>query len=268
VVARHRRHTGRPPTAAAPPAGRETIELPTTPASQDSAVRETGELPATEKAPKGHRSITSQLLELPLLIIIAFGIAVLIKIFLVQAFFIPSASMVPTLRVGDRVLVEKLGYRFGDPERGQVIVFERFLGGRTPPDLPWQEDARNFIRELFGLPTGTQQDFIKRIVGVGGDVISYSGKPRRLVVNGTRIDEPYVARGVDRSSGTITPDNCRSMRLRPVSNGCRVPVGTVFVMGDNRSNSQDSRFFGPVGEGQIVGRAFVVIWPPKDFGGI
>ncbi len=226
-----------------------------------------GEKKAKKSAEKKNRksSVLKQVAELPLLILLAFAIAVVIKIFLVQAFFIPSASMNPTLVRGDRVLVEKLGYRFGEPQRGQVIVFAQDAA-RRPPDLPWSEDARNFFRELLGLPTGEETDFIKRIVAVGGDVVSYDGNRRKLIVNGERIDEPYIKGGVDTGSTKIIADNCRSMELKRQRNGCRVPAGMVFVMGDNRSNSMDSRVFGPVEEDEIIGRAWLIIWPPRDFG--
>jgi signal peptidase I len=216
------------------------------------------------KKPKSN-SVLKQVAELPILIVLAFAIAVIIKIFLVQAFFIPSASMNPTLVRGDRVLVEKVGYRFGEPRRGQVIVFAQETAGEAP-DLPWSEDVRNFFRELLGLPTGEETDFIKRVVAVGGDIISYQGNDRRLVVNGERIDEPYIRGGRDNGSTKITPANCKGMQLEARKDGCRVPAGTVFVMGDNRSNSLDSRVFGPVDESEIVGRAWLVIWPPEDFG--
>lgn len=221
------------------------------------------EEPAKKKTKKN--GLLRQVAELPMLIVLAFAIAVVIKIFLVQAFFIPSASMNPTLVRGDRVLVEKIGYRIGEPKRGQVIVFAQETAGEAP-DLPWSEDVRNFFRELLGLPTGEETDFIKRVVAVGGDVITYQGNSRKLVVNGDRVDEPYIRGGQDTGSTKITTANCKPMRLEVSDEGCRVPAGTVFVMGDNRSNSMDSRVFGPVEEDEIVGRAWLIIWPPEDFG--
>lgn len=220
-----------------------------------------------ERPPKKSKanSLLRQVAELPVLIVLAFGIAVIIKVFLVQAFFIPSASMNPTLVRGDRVLVEKIGYRIGEPKRGHVIVFAQETAGEAP-DLPWSEDVRNFFRELIGLPTGEETDFIKRVVAVGGDVISYQGNSRKLVVNGERVEEPYIKGGQDTASTKISRANCKSMHLEAEDDGCRVPAGTVFVMGDNRGNSMDSRVFGPVEEGEIVGRAWIIIWPPEDFG--
>jgi signal peptidase I len=211
--------------------------------------------------------IVGQVAELPILILIAFLIAVVIKTFLVQAFYIPSESMKPTLKVGDRVLVEKVSYLLGRPSQGDVVVFARNVFGKNRPDVPWYRDVQNYVRELLGLPTGSEEDYIKRVVGVGGDVISYQGSPRQLVVNGEEIEESYL-KGEDRSSSTIGPNNCKRYDLTIEGDGCRVPAGRVFVMGDNRSNSADSRSIGPVDEDKVVGRAFVVIWPISSFGGL
>jgi signal peptidase I len=214
---------------------------------------------------KKKRSWLRHVAELPVLILIAFLIAIVIKTFLVQAFFIPSGSMIPTLHVGDRVLVEKVSYRFGGPRRGQVVVFEKDVFGE-PPELPWHDDARNFVRELLGLPTGIEEDYIKRVVAVGGDTIRYYGQPRRLFVNGTDVGQGYVNRGQDRSSPTITAQDCKRLQMQIDGGGCVVPAGKVFVMGDNRGNSEDSRILGPIDEDKIVGHAFLVIWPPRDIG--
>jgi len=201
-----------------------------------------------------------------MLVLIAFGIAIIIKTFLIQAFFIPSKSMLPALRVGDRVLVEKISYRLHDPRRGDVVVFEKSVFGKAP-DLPWYQDARNYLRELLGLPTGGE-DYIKRVVAVAGDTIRYVGTPRRLIVNGSDVDLSYVKGGNDRFSSTITSNDCKRLEMEAVDDGCRVPAGRIFVMGDNRANSEDSRILGPVDKDRVVGRAFVVIWPPADFGSL
>lgn len=228
--------------------------------------------PATKrksrKRPKKKRSLLGQVVEVPVLIGIAFVVALVIKIFLVQAFFIPSGSMIPTLHKGDRVLVEKVTYRFSSPDAGDVIVFIKDNQAPGAPEPGLGERASNFFRELLGLPTTTTEDYIKRIVGVGGDVISYDGKPRVLTVNGNEVKEPYIKDGVDRSSTTITSDNCKVLRLAEAPGGCRVPAGSVFVMGDNRSNSQDSRFIGPIDRDKIVGRAFTLIWPFDHWSGL
>lgn len=203
-----------------------------------------------------------------MLVLFALVIAVVIKTFVAQAFFIPSGSMVPTLRVGDRVLVEKVTYRFGEPRRGQVVVFAKDVFGSEELDLPWWDDARVYVRELLGLPSGRQEDYIKRIVAVSGDVLRYAGTPRRLEINGQVVEEPYIRGGVDRASPPVTRKTCARLDMEAMGKGCLVPAGRVFVMGDNRSHSEDSRFLGPIGEDKIVGRAFAIMWPPADVGGL
>jgi signal peptidase I len=103
-------------------------------------------------------------------------------------------------------------------------------------------------------------------VAVGGDQVRYSGTPRRLVVNGDEIDEPYIRGRADRASPTLTERDCRRLEMEAADEGCLVPEDSVFVMGDNRGDSQDSRFFGPIREEDIIGKAFVIIWPIKDLG--
>jgi signal peptidase I len=219
-----------------------------------------------DAASKKKKGFLGHLSELPLLILFALVVAILIKTFLIQAFFIPSGSMLPTLQIGDRVLVEKVSYVFGTPKRGQVVVFEKSVFG-SDEEVPWYLDARNFLRELLGLPTGAEEDYIKRIVAIGGDVISYEGTPRKLVVNGDVVDEPFLRRK-DRSSPTLTERDCKRLKMDKSGDGCLVPAGRVFVMGDNRPNSEDSRVLGPIAEDKIVGHAFLILWPPGDFGGL
>ena len=197
--------------------------------------------------PKKHRSFWR---ELPVLIVIAFVAALLIKTFLLQAFYIPSPSMEPTLVLGDRVLVEKVSGWFGDPSRGQVVVFEKDLPslGSTPRDEPFWTDIANAFRGLFGFPTGSSQDFIKRVIAVGGDTVE--GRDGRVFVDGVPIAEPYLAAGTQ--TGNFAP--------------VTVPEGKLFVMGDNRLNSDDSRSFGPIDSDSVVGHAVLLIWPPGDLG--
>jgi len=188
--------------------------------------------------------------ELPALIIIAFVLALLIKTFLVQAFYIPSPSMDPTLKVGDRVLVNKLAYKFNGPSRGDVIVFS------NPDQCP--EPHRNpfsaffhWITEGLGVSSPACEDFIKRVIGLPGDVVEE--RQGVIYVNGQRLVEPYLSK--QRDTRTLGP--------------WPVEPGHVFVLGDNRVNSNDSRFgLGQIRIDHIVGRAFIIIWPPSRFGGL
>jgi signal peptidase I len=218
------------------------------PLFEDAPEREmtAGSPPPDKPEEHKHRSFWK---ELPVLIVVAFAVALLIKTFLLQAFYIPSASMEPTLVEGDRVLVEKITTRFGEPSRGDVVVFEKDLGATLvePDEGGIWDDVTGAFKGLFGFPTGTSQDFIKRVMAVEGDTIE--GKDGVVYVNGESVDEEYLAEGTEIS--TFGPTT--------------IPEGQIFVMGDNRANSDDSRNFGPVDVDKVVGRAFLLIWPPSDF---
>ncbi len=208
----------------------------------------TSEPPERNAEEEKHRSFWK---ELPVLVVVAFGIALLIKTFALQAFYIPSASMEPTLQIGDRVLVEKVTYRFGNPSRGDVVVFEKDLAqvvsGRPGPDEPFWVDIANAFRDLFGFPTGSSQDFIKRVVAVEGDVIE--GRDGKIYVNNELVAESYL------------PADMQTSNFGPQT----ITEGMIWVMGDNRNNSDDSRNFGPIPVDHVVGQAFLLIWPPADF---
>jgi len=189
--------------------------------------------------------------EFPVLVVAAFALALLIKTFVLQAFYIPSGSMLPTLEIGERILVEKISYRLGGPDRGDVVVFERSLDPAVPSpheDDSVIEDVANAFKSLFGWPTGGEQDYVKRVMAVGGDTIE--GREGIVYVNDEPVDEPYLPEGV------VTSD------FPPQ----QVPIGQIFVMGDNRGSSDDSRNFGPVPDDEVVGRAFLSIWPANDIG--
>jgi signal peptidase I len=163
-------------------------------------------------------------LEFLIILLVSFALVFgFVRPFVVEAFYIPSESMVPTLRVGDRVLVNKFIYRFTQPQRGDIIVFRSV--------------------------EGDSEDLIKRVVGVPGDKISV--RRGKLYVNGKLQNEPYVNKKFpDRSFFAPTT----------------VPKDHLFVMGDNRANSRDSRFFGPVPYDKIEGEAFLRFWPLHRFG--
>lgn len=176
--------------------------------------------------------------ELPILLGVAILVAVLVRAFLLQTFFIPSPSMEHTLDIDDRVLVNKLVYDFRSPERGEVIVF------KAPT-------------EWSGNPEG--EDFIKRIIGVGGDHIVCCDAEHRLVVNGHSLDEPYIYS----SNGVRDPAADEEFDVT-------VPAGRLWVMGDHRSASGDSLEhweqsqnieLSTIPESAVVGRAFTVFWP-------
>lgn len=186
--------------------------------------------------------------ELPLLVLIALIVAVVIKTFLVQAFFIESGSMRDTLIEGDRVMVNKLSYRFGEPERADVIVFDPPGGnGNDGESLP-SKVLRN-VAESIGL-SQPASEFIKRVIATEGETIEI--RDNQVVVDGTALVEPYL------------DANVRMPDFGPET----VPDNHVFVMGDNRSQSRDSRFFGSIPTNTIVGRAFVTVWPPSRWDGL
>lgn len=179
----------------------------------------------------------------PRLILTALVFAFLLRSFVVQAFYIPSESMVPTLDVGDRVLVEKVSYRFGEPERGDVIVFRNPVASR---ESSFGDAVRTFL-EGFGIGTSRKDlDLIKRVVGLPGETVEV--RAGVVHINGAPLPESY---GV--------PDG---RTVAPVV----VPDGQYWMLGDNRANSRDSRFgLGTVPEDAVVGRAFLVLWPPGRF---
>jgi signal peptidase I len=198
--------------------------------------------------------------ELPLLLVVAFCLAVLIRTFLLQAFFIPSGSMEDTLLVGDRVLVNKVVYDVRDPERGEVVVF-RGTDRWAPqvgeePRLSALDRLGRTIGDLVGVSRPGEKDFIKRVIGVPGDRVKCCDAQGRVTVNGTPLDETYVLQD---SPLDIPPNpkECRSRRFDEVV----VPPGQIFVMGDHRLVSQDARCQGPVPIDNVVGRAFLVVWP-------
>jgi len=190
--------------------------------------------------------------ELPILLGVAILVAVLVRAFVLQTFYIPSPSMEHTLNVNDRVLVNKLVYDFRDPRRGEVIVF------KAPAD--WQ--------------SGTEgEDFIKRIIGTPGDHVVCCDAQNRLEINGHSLDEPFIYKDAD---GTQDPAADEAFDIT-------VPTGRLWVMGDHRSASGDSLEHyeqtndiqeATIDEKSIVGRAFTIFWPfnratwlsvPKEF---
>ena len=182
-----------------------------------------------------------------LLVGAAILIAIVVRAFVAQAFFIPSASMEPQLLVGDRVVVSRIAYRLHEPNRGDVVVFD------CPPEAtcPPPADERPLpLRVLFGAgeAIGVRQpsteEFIKRVVALPGETVE--GRDGRVWIGGRLLVEPYLL------PGTPTSD------FAPVT----VPDSHLWVMGDNRTNSSDSRSFGTIEQDTVVGRAVLRVWPP------
>lgn len=202
--------------------------------------------------------------ELPLLLVVAFCLAVLIRTFLVQAFFIPSGSMEDTLAIKDRVLVNKVVYDMRDPVRGEIVVFrgtDNWAPEVTEPvSQAFGAKLGRTIGDLVGVSRPGERDFIKRVIGVPGDKVACCDEKGRITVNGVPMDEPYVH---DNSplDAPPNPRQCTSRRFAEVT----VPPGEMFVMGDHRAVSQDARCQGPVPIDNIIGRAFIVVWPSAHF---
>ena len=154
-------------------------------------------------------------------VLIALVIAILVRSFVVERFVVDGPSMEPTMWTDESLMVFKIAYRFGQPKRGDIVVFQY----RYNP----------------------QKDYIKRVIAVGGDTVEM--RLGRVYVNGQQREEPYVLNPGFYNMNVTT-----------------VPEGTIYVMGDNRTNSEDSRMFGPVSLGQLKGKAVLRIWPLKSMG--
>jgi signal peptidase I len=210
--------------------------------------RDSLDAPEPETQEKHRNPVLQFLGELPGLILMAFVLALLIKTFLIQAFYIPSGSMEPTLEPGDRVIVVKVPYYFHDPQRGDVIVFED-PDPSTQPDRGLVGGVVHWLVQGLGAAPPDNEDFVKRVIGLPGETVW--AKNGHVFVDGVRIQEPYLAQKTDDFPHT------------------KVPADSLFVMGDNRGNSLDSRFgLGFVPLGQVIGKADFVIWPPSRAGGI
>jgi signal peptidase I len=197
-----------------------------------------------EEAPEQQRKPSSFWKEMPILLGVAIVVAVLVRAFLLQTFFIPSQSMEQTLDINNRVLVNKLVYDFRDPRRGEIVVFDSPESWRTSP---------------------SEKDFIKRVIGVGGDHVVCCDSNQRLTINGVALDEPYL-------DSVDAPDGAAAA---PEPFDITVPAGRLWVMGDNRYHSADSLDqyqradkdieAATISVKSVVGRAFVLFWPFTRF---
>lgn len=230
------------------PSSSETLQREV-PESEERTRRETsasdGGKPSKSEPKK--RSRLAFLTELPGLLFISLALALVIKTFLFQAFYIPSESMLPTLEVGDRVLVNKVGYHFHPPRRGDIIVFEDPHPGpeadRSALSAFW-----NWLTEGLGVSSNPEKDFIKRVIGLPGETVEI--RRGKVYIDGRELrHEPYVSSVADTSD----------------SGPFKVPPEQLFVMGDNRTASSDSRTsLSYIPYDRVIGRAFVIIWPPSN----
>ena len=243
----------------------ESPQEPGSPAEEDASPQgaQADAQSAAARAParaKGAKRARSFWRDLVIIVIAALVLTIVLKAFVVQVFAIPSGSMENTLQPGDRVLVNKLVYRFRDIARGDVVVFSG--QGSWGPDAPpppgnplvrlWHE-----VTNLVGVSApGT--DYIKRVIGLPGDHVMCCDTRGRVTVNGVPLSEQSY----------VHPGDAASQVLFSVT----VPVGRLWVLGDNRANSDDSRYrrddpgSGTIPESAVVGRAFVIIWPPSRIG--
>jgi signal peptidase I len=204
--------------------------------------------------------------ELPLLLVVAFCLAVLIRTFLVQAFYIPSGSMEKTLLVKDRVLVNKVVYDMRDPLRGEIVVFrgtDNWAPEVTEPvSNTFGAKLGRTIGDLVGVSRPGERDFIKRVIGLPGDKVACCDDRGRITVNGVGMEEPYISEGYNSDlNQPPNPNQCTSRRFTEVT----IPTDEMFVMGDHRGVSQDARCQGPVPIKNVIGRAFVIVWPSSRF---
>lgn len=193
--------------------------------------------------------------EVVIILVVALGLSFLVRTFIVQAFYVPSQSMEDTLMPDDRILASKLNTRFGGVKRGEIVVF------RDPSN--WLDEVQKAspggvagALEWIGLlPSNTGDDLVKRVIGVGGDHVRCCSTDGRIVLNGVKLDEPYIKPGT-------TSDDVRF--------DVDVPEGRIFVLGDNRNQSADSRFHldeqgGTVPVENVVGRVVLTVWPFSAF---
>jgi len=204
-------------------------------------------------AKSGEKSAAGSILELVMIVAVALGLALAIQAFLVKPYRIPSGSMLPTLKIGQRVLVNRLGNRFNDPKVGEIVVFHPPAGAEGTGDTCGDTSVHVGEAKACDKPTSQKAsvNFIKRVVGLPGDRLSIHNG--HVIRNGRQEKDSYIA-------------PCAGGSACNLPQTITVPPDHYFMMGDNRGESDDSRFWGPVPRGWIIGGAFATYWPPKQIG--
>lgn len=190
--------------------------------------------------------------EVVVVVVVALALSALIRAFLLQAFYVPSASMDQTLRPGDRIIASKVTTNVSGVKRGEIVVFKDpgdWLPAQLPPPDDWRTSVRRALTFIGVLPSDSGDDLVKRVIGVGGDRVACCDADGRIVVNGVPLNEDYIIGPTDQVRFDVS-----------------VPEGGIFVMGDNRGDSRDSRYHldmnnGAVPVGNTVGRVVLVLWP-------
>jgi signal peptidase I len=228
--------------------------------------------PGSHRKTKPDRPQRPFWVEAVVLLVFAMGIALVVHQFFFQAFYIPSGSMENTLHVGDRVLVNRMSYKVGQVQRGQVIVFngEDSWTQEVPISTPSNPVSRVFhdVGGFLGFAPSGEKDFIKRVIGVPGDHVVCCDAQGRIKVNNVPLDESYLSSGVPTPTATTTQVNAS------IPFDIIVPPNRVWVEGDHRDDSADSRSHrgdgggGTIPESKIIGRAFVVVWPVSHWRGL
>lgn len=236
-----------------------SVDMPALPGDGDGASGDSSRLQRSgrKRPDKGRRSFWK---ELPVLIVVALVLALVIKTYAIQAFYIPSGSMQNTLGIGDRVLINKIVYHTRSIARGDIVVFN----GDGSWDTPAPRSSTNFfssvLKDIEGI-AGANQDgdiYIKRVIGLPGDHVACCNAQGQMTVNGVPLSERSY----------LYPGNTPSSTPFHIT----VPPGRLWVMGDHRAISYDSRGHmgmpggGTIGENKVLGRAFVIIWPPSQWG--
>ena len=209
-----------------------------------------------EKRPKAEKTAGGQLLELVVIVAIALGLALGIQAFLVKPYRIPSESMLPTLKVGQRVLVNRIGNNFSDPHIGEILVFHppapaNDQGGGLGPSGQCGVDYGQGRPCPHEASQEASVNFIKRVVAGPGDTIAI--RDGHVILNGKLQKEPFI-------------DPCHPGDECNFPTPIKVPPDHWFMMGDNRGQSDDSRFWGPIPKKWVIGGAFATYWPPNRIG--